>query len=196
MGSVGLSNFRSPIGIGLPEMRVPKYQTPDWATAQYANPISNNNPGGFDYLGLGKTLLGAAGLGGGIGSLFKYGQSGMNFKPSFTPEMAKSTVQSAGIKALSDIGRQASLARTSAASDFVGRGLGSSGAAIGDIADVNARFAPAIAGVNQNMATQLAQLLMGIDQQNMQYEAMKSKEGQDIWGTVGDLLLTAGMAFI
>ena len=147
--------------------------------------------GGFDIKG----LLNALGpILGALGVFSTVPSTKLDFQPSLTPDTARSLTQSAGQRAFSTIGRQAGLAKTNVGSQYYARGLGRSGAAIGDIAGINMQAAGAMADIQPQLAAQLAQLLAGIDQRGLQQAMYESQSKQSQWGDLADFGALLGQA--
>jgi hypothetical protein len=147
--------------------------------------------GGTDWL----QLLGVLASGGlGLGSMFGYGKAGteLDYNPSLTADSAKSMIASQGVQAYGNINRQASQAKKTVSSNFIAHGLGSSGAQIGDIAGVDTGAMSAYGDVQSQLMGQLAQMLEGIDQRDLQVALSQQASKKDTWGTIGDLALTLG----
>lgn len=152
--------------------------------------------GGSDWGSILKKVLGVGSMAGGIGSLFGYAGSTTNFTPSMTAESARSMTSQAGTRAKQGISTQASLAKSNVGSQYVGRGLGSAGAAIGDMAGIGVQAGQAAGLVDVELNQQLAQMLMEIDRQEYMRQANKAQEQRDIYSTLGDLALSVGMMFL
>lgn len=152
--------------------------------------------GGTDWGSILKKVLGVGSLAAGGFALAGYGGSTTDFTPTMTAAKAQQMTAQAGTRAKAGIGAQASLAKSNVASQYVGRGLGSSGAAIGDIAGIGVKAGQAAGLVDTELNTQLAQMLMAIDQQEYMRQAAKAQEKRDIYGTLGDLALSVGMLLL
>jgi len=139
-----------------------------------------------------KKVLGVGSLAAGGASLFGYGGSTTNFTPTMTAAKAQQMTAQAGARAKAGISTQASLAKSNVASQYVGRGLGSAGAAIGDIAGIGVKAGQAAGLVDTELNTQLAQMLMEIDRQEYMRQASQAQEKRDIYSTLGDLGLSLG----
>jgi len=140
--------------------------------------------GGTDWLGILPKIL--AGVGG-VAGLAGYGLSGTDFTPSLTAATARQLVQGAGRTAYGQINTRADLGKASVASQYAGRGLGSSGAVIGDIAGIESQAAQSDAMVQASLNAQLADLLKYIDQRDMQLAIQKASESRDFFSTLGDI---------
>lgn len=196
VGSNSLSGFGQGVGMGslggissgVGTRSLPNINTPNFLS-------DLGGAGGFDYtklLNAIPSLLSALGIFGSAPS------TDLNYTPSLTPETATALTQSAGQRAYSGINRQASLAKSNVGSQYYARGLGRSGAAIGDIAGINMKAAGAVGDVQSDLAGQLAQMLAGIDQRNLQQSMFESQGKQSQWGDLADFgaLLAQALPFI
>lgn len=196
VGSNSLSGWGSGVGMGsmggissgVGTRSLPNVNTPNF--------LSNlGGAGGFDFSKLLQampSLLSALGIFGTAPS------TDLDYKASLTPDTANSLIQSAGQRAYSTINRQSSLAKSNVGSQYYARGLGRSGAAIGDIAGIDMKAAGAVGDVQSDLAWQLAQMLAGIDQRNMQQAMFESQGKQSQWGDLADFgaLLAQALPFI
>lgn len=196
VGSNSLSGWGSGVGMGsmggissgVGTRSLPNVNTPNF--------LSNlGGAGGFDFSKLLQampSLLSALGIFGTAPS------TDFDYKASLTPDTANSLIQSAGQRAYSTINRQSSLAKSNVGSQYYARGLGRSGAAIGDIAGIDMKAAGAVGDVQSDLAGQLAQMLAGIDQRNMQQAMFESQGKQSQWGDLADFgaLLAQALPFI
>jgi len=182
---VGKNSLGTGGGIGVGMQSMPSIQIPDFA----------GGGGGFDWEKLLTTLgpiLGALGVFGTAPS------TDLNYNPSLTPDTANALNQSAGLRAYSGINRQTSMAKTNVGSQYYARGLGRSGAAVGDIAGLNMSRAGAIADIEPRLAMNLAQMLAGIDQRALQQAMHEGQAKQSQWGDLADfgMLLAQALPFL
>ena len=119
--------------------------------------------------------------------------SGMDFKPTFTADTAQQMTQSAEQRMLSELATKLALGRRDAGSQYMSRGLGSSGEAIKDIADYDVQGAAVGADIEAQMQAQLSQLLQYIDQRDFQQAMYEDQVQKELWGSLLDLGGSAAM---
>jgi len=114
--------------------------------------------------------------------------SAMNTKPSFGESDIRKNISSAGVKAYGNINRQVTQGKRRAASQFAGRGLGSSGKIVGDIAGLEGFGMQAKADVDAQLNQMLLSALADLDRRKLASSQMRGQA----WGDIGDLLLSVG----
>jgi hypothetical protein len=156
----------------------------------------SNIPVGTDWGNILRKVLGVGALTAGGLSLAGYGGSTTDFTPTMTAAKAQQLTAQAGARAKAGISTQASLAKSNVASQYVGRGLGSAGAAIGDIAGIGVKAGQAAGLVDTELNAQLAQMLMEIDRQEFMRKQAQAAEKRDLFSTLGDLGLSLGVMLL
>lgn len=142
-------------------------------------------------------LLGSMLMGGGLGSLLGYLFEGTtDYSPIMSEQKARQMSANAGVKAFGQINRGVGQAQRQAGSGYAARGLGNSGAAVRDIANLGVQGAGLKAETQAQLDQQLMQLLMAIDQMQMDQAFRESAEKREVYGSIGDLLSTAGLFLI
>lgn len=133
----------------------------------------------LDYGKLGKIL----GIGGGVmGMLGQFGafDSGEDV---LTESKGRELIQSAGQRAYRNIFQQTARAKGDVASQYAARGLGSSGAVIGDIAGTEMQAAEAMGVTESALNEQLLGLLQYLDQKKM----AEQQQQRGLFGDIAEL---------
>jgi len=139
--------------------------------------------GNIDWKTAGKVGLGL----GAAGGLLGYASSGIDFDPTLTEESVREAIdqhRSIGGRAIS---RRSTFGKTDAASQFYARGLGSSGAVIGDIAGYDQAAMDEIAQLEAALSEELMKALQYIDQRDLQLAMAEAEQDQGIFSTIGEL---------